>query len=122
MSVQVDVLVEGSAFPHLKSSVVLARTPTRAWLIDCGAPEDRCDLVGGLHGHGLTPADIGGILLTHLHGDHYANVELFPSAVLYVHEQEVESLRALEGCRSASELAAAATAVLTIGATGEDMS
>ncbi len=105
MSVLVDVLVEGSAFPHLRSSVVLARTSSRAWLIDCGAPEDRGDLVAALRGRGLTPADIGGILLTHLHGDHYANVDLFPSAVLYVHEQELESLRALEECRSASELA-----------------
>lgn len=38
---------------------------------------------------GFKLEDIHTIILTHLHGDHYGNNELFPNACFYVHEAEI---------------------------------
>ncbi|NLB53514.1 MAG: N-acyl homoserine lactonase family protein [Syntrophomonadaceae bacterium] len=43
----------------------------------------------GLKKFGVNPEDIDIVILTHLHFDHAANLELFPQAVFFVQESEV---------------------------------
>jgi len=47
------------------------------------------DLVAGLARHGVTPADIDIVVLTHLHFDHIGNNHLFPRAKFYVQRDEL---------------------------------
>jgi len=47
------------------------------------------DLVAGLAGHGLRPADVEVVVLTHVHFDHVGNNELFPNATFIVQRSEV---------------------------------
>lgn len=46
-------------------------------------------LIAALAEHGLTPADIGHVVLTHMHFDHAENLDLFPDAVIVVQRAEV---------------------------------
>jgi glyoxylase-like metal-dependent hydrolase (beta-lactamase superfamily II) len=39
--------------------------------------------------YGVAPNDIEHIILTHLHGDHLGNNEMFPNAQYFVHESEI---------------------------------
>ena len=39
--------------------------------------------------YGVEPGDIQEVVLTHLHGDHLGNNEMFSNAVFYVHESEI---------------------------------
>lgn len=50
---------------------------------------DDQDLVAGLARHGVTPADIDVVILTHLHFDHVGNTELFPNARFVVQRDEL---------------------------------
>ncbi|MFN8518663.1 MAG: N-acyl homoserine lactonase family protein [Chloroflexota bacterium] len=47
------------------------------------------DLTAGLARHGVTPADIDLVLLTHLHFDHVGNNELFPRARFLTQRDEI---------------------------------
>jgi glyoxylase-like metal-dependent hydrolase (beta-lactamase superfamily II) len=47
------------------------------------------DLVSGLAAHGISPADVERVVLTHLHFDHVGNVELFPNARFVVQREEL---------------------------------
>lgn len=48
------------------------------------------DIVAGLARHGVAPADIETVVLTHLHYDHIGNNELFPNARFIVQREELE--------------------------------
>lgn len=91
----------------------IMRDPVHVWLItdgtthilaDSGMPEiaevTRTLNVGGKGGghdslratlaeHGLKPGDIQQIIITHMHFDHAANLELFPDAQILVQRDEV---------------------------------
>lgn len=47
------------------------------------------DLASGLAEHGVTPADIDLVVLTHLHFDHIGNNQLFPNAKFVVQREEL---------------------------------
>ena len=47
-------------------------------------------LVDQLARHGVEPADVGVVVLTHLHVDHTGHVDLFPNARLVVQRSELE--------------------------------
>lgn len=56
-------------------------------------------IVEGLERHGLTPAEIDIVVLTHLHYDHVGNNELFTNAVFIVQKEEMDlALRPPEFC------------------------
>lgn len=46
-------------------------------------------LVDGLASHGLDPSDISTLVLTHLHHDHAANLDLFPTAEIVIQQREL---------------------------------
>ncbi|WP_164974693.1 N-acyl homoserine lactonase family protein [Halegenticoccus tardaugens] len=55
-----------------------------------GGPEPLC---AGLDHHGVTPDDIDMVVLTHLHHDHAANIDLFSNAEFVVQRKEVVAAR-----------------------------
>jgi glyoxylase-like metal-dependent hydrolase (beta-lactamase superfamily II) len=93
MSVFYEILVPGNpaalegGFLGL-SSIVLVRTPGGPMLFDTGHHATKAMLLQALEARGLRPADIGTVVLSHLHFDHANNLELFPQAQVYVSARE----------------------------------
>jgi glyoxylase-like metal-dependent hydrolase (beta-lactamase superfamily II) len=92
----VDLLVVG--FPGKSvchggmgwSTIALLRGHGRVALIDTGPMGMRKLLIERLRGHGLRPADVTDILLTHSHHDHTINWPLFPNARIAIGGQELD--------------------------------
>ena len=100
----------GRGRPRAPISVYLLHHPTRGWwLIDAGYGRRTVDdpntypgrtasramdlemgvpLVDRLGELGLTPADLQGVLVTHLHHDHAGGLEDLPEVPIWVHERE----------------------------------
>lgn len=98
---------------HLPHNGGLMRDPIHCWLVtdgkhhilvDSGMPDieevERSLKVSGFGGgheslktalaeHGLVPADIKYVVLTHIHFDHGSNLDLFPDACIVVQREEV---------------------------------
>ncbi|QXJ31026.1 MBL fold metallo-hydrolase [Saccharolobus shibatae] len=47
-------------------------------------------LLGALKDNGLSPLDIDGVILSHMHYDHSLNSLIFPNAKVYITKEEVE--------------------------------
>jgi glyoxylase-like metal-dependent hydrolase (beta-lactamase superfamily II) len=71
------------------STVALLRGHGRVALIDTGPIGMRKLLMERLERHGLTPADVTDVLLTHSHHDHSINWTLFPQATIAIGDQEL---------------------------------
>jgi N-acyl homoserine lactone hydrolase len=93
---QLDILVQG--YPGKSvchgglgwSTIVLLRGNDRVALIDCGTFSHRANLIAGLQRHGLTPADVTDVVLTHSHHDHSINWVLFPRATIWIGGDELD--------------------------------
>lgn len=72
------------------SCAVLVQSRGQNILIDTGYWPQKERLWAGLQARGLASADIHTIVLTHLHVDHFVNVEDFPRAQVIVSKREVE--------------------------------
>lgn len=72
------------------SSVNLFRDGDRVAIVDAGSPAHGAIIRDRLAGLGLVPGDVTDVLLTHLHWDHIANVDMFPNATVTVHAAEVD--------------------------------
>ncbi|HLE96058.1 MAG TPA: MBL fold metallo-hydrolase [Candidatus Thermoplasmatota archaeon] len=76
-----------------------------ATLVDCGprTPDGWEALVAGLHAHGVRPADVTRVLLTHAHVDHYGNLARLqrgnPSLRAFVHPADRGWIEDYEGGR-----------------------
>ena len=66
------------------STIALLRGHGRVALIDTGAFGQRNLIQARLAAHGLTPADVTDVLLTHSHWDHSINWVMFPKAKIYI--------------------------------------
>lgn len=66
------------------STIALLRGHGRVALIDTGAFGQRNLIQARLAAHGLTPADVTDVLLTHSHWDHSVNWVMFPKAKVYI--------------------------------------
>lgn len=71
------------------SSVTLVLCGDRRIIIDTSTPEKRGQIISGLEAKGLSPSDIDTVVLTHLHGDHTCNNDLFSNARLMAHVDEI---------------------------------
>lgn len=79
--------------------VWVVRGPDKVWLVDCGfdviaarergREQLRCP-IAALAPLGITPADIGDLILTHLHYDHAGNIGLLPEARIHLQEAELQ--------------------------------
>ncbi|MBS0640583.1 MAG: MBL fold metallo-hydrolase [Acetobacteraceae bacterium] len=93
---QLDILVQG--YPGKSvchgglgwSTIVLLRGHGRIALVDCGTFSHRANLINGLKRHGLTPADVTDVVLTHAHHDHSINWVLFPQASIWIGGAELD--------------------------------
>ena len=65
-------------------------------LVETGSQSSVAALLGALAGHGLGPADLAGVAVTHIHLDHAGGVgdvaRAFPAATVYVHPRGARHL------------------------------
>lgn len=80
----------------LHFNVLLVRIGSENWLVDTGNGGQRGLLVKHLANLGLAPKDIDGIIISHLHGDHFGGLTdsagklVFPNAKYFVNRTEIE--------------------------------
>jgi len=92
---EIDIVVQGfpGKAPHHGglgwSTVALIRNAGRTALVDAGSFGMRKLLMDRLAKHGLKPADVTDVLLTHAHHDHCVNWTLFRHARIVVGAQEL---------------------------------
>ena len=97
--------------------VWVIRSGAAVWLVDTGFNAAmarqrarrflRCP-VRSLSALGIEPADIGDVIVTHLHYDHAGNLDLLPQARIHIQERE---LHYATGCQMCKPLFRAAFAV-----------
>jgi len=93
---EIEVLVQG--FPGRMvchgglgwSTVVMLRGHGRVALVDVGSFNMRKAIFEQLARHGLTPADVTDVLLTHSHYDHALNWVMFPNARIVIGATELD--------------------------------
>jgi glyoxylase-like metal-dependent hydrolase (beta-lactamase superfamily II) len=71
------------------STIALLRGHGRVAFIDTGSFSQRHLILDRLTAHGLTPADVTDVLLTHSHWDHSVNWIMFPNAKVYIDADEL---------------------------------
>lgn len=95
MAIDYDVIVKGhnlsmrDGFFGL-ANVTLVSTADGPVLFDTGHYCNRPALLKGLAKHGVEPAAVKAVFLSHLHFDHSNNIDLFPAAKVYVSKTEWE--------------------------------
>ena len=82
------IVRDGPAVLEARSTVTLVSRGDRRLLVDTSAPENRKMLTEALRSRGLAPSDIEMVVLTHAHGDHQGNLDLFPQAKVVAHRAE----------------------------------
>lgn len=96
---RLDVLVQG--YPGKSvchgglgwSTIALLRGEGRVILVDVGAFGVRKELEKQLAAHGVAPADVTDVVLTHAHYDHSVNYTLFPAATVWIGRVEMDWAR-----------------------------
>jgi N-acyl homoserine lactone hydrolase len=71
------------------STIALLRGHGRVVLIDTGSFGQRQLIQDRLAAHGLSPADVTDVLLTHAHWDHSVNWVMFPRAKVFIDRTEL---------------------------------
>ena len=97
---RVDLLIPGlpakaDHFLFGICSLLLLRDGKRNILFDCGPFRVRRTLVKALDAHGLAPADIDTVFVSHLHWDHIENIDLFRHAEILVPKVEYDYAAAI---------------------------
>ena len=77
-------------------AVYLARSAGRCALFDTGPAGRRRALLRALARHGLGPADVDVVVLSHRHYDHLQNADLFTRAAVFLHPAESRALVAAD--------------------------
>jgi N-acyl homoserine lactone hydrolase len=72
------------------STVALLRGHGETVLVDTGGYGYRVPLLAALKEHGVAPAEVTAVALTHCHWDHACNFPLFPNARVIVPRHELE--------------------------------
>ncbi|TXK85789.1 MBL fold metallo-hydrolase [Paenibacillus sp. N3.4] len=84
MSLQIQMLGTGSAFAKsYYNTSALIHCQGRKVLIDCGSTTPK-----SLHEIGLTPDQIDGIVISHIHADHVGGLEEIAFRLLYLHNRK----------------------------------
>jgi glyoxylase-like metal-dependent hydrolase (beta-lactamase superfamily II) len=80
-----DILLPGSVGPHVASTCSLVRDGTAVIVIDPGLAPSQDAILAPLRQHGIEPAAVTDVVLSHHHPDHALNVALFPAARVHDH-------------------------------------
>src|SRR5579883_2758429 len=93
MGIEYDIIVSGHNLSMRDgffgmANVTLISTEDGPILFDTGHYSNRLMLLKGLARHGVAPAAIKAVFLSHLHYDHSVNIDLFPQAKVYVSQRE----------------------------------
>ena len=84
-SARVDVLLEGSLGPNVRSTCSLIRDGTLLAVVDPGLAPSQASILGPLRALGVAPEEVNAVILSHHHPDHTINVALFPRAAVHDH-------------------------------------
>jgi len=79
---------DGAIVLEARSTVTLVTRGHRRILVDTSGPQNRQLLIEALAEKGVGPQDIEAVVLTHAHGDHDGNLQMFPNAKLIAHHLE----------------------------------
>jgi glyoxylase-like metal-dependent hydrolase (beta-lactamase superfamily II) len=82
---EVHVLFEGYVGEHTASTVALIRDRDAAIVWDPGMVPSQAVILEPIRRHGLHPAEVTDVVLSHHHPDHSMNVGLFPNARVHDH-------------------------------------
>jgi glyoxylase-like metal-dependent hydrolase (beta-lactamase superfamily II) len=82
---RVDILLDGSAGPHVVSTCSLVRDGDAVIVIDPGLSPSQAAILEPLAALGLAPDAVTDVVISHHHPDHTLNVALFPMARVHDH-------------------------------------
>ena len=121
-SARIDVLLEGSLEPTVRSAWTLVRDGELVAVIDPGLAPSQAAILDPLSALGVAAKDVNAVILSHHHPDHTINAALFPNAAVHDHwavyrGDDWES-RECEG----AELSASVRLIRTPGHSAEDLS
>lgn len=80
---------EEGVIMEANSSVTLVICGDRRIIIDTSTPDKRGEILSNLEARGVSPQEVDTVVLTHLHGDHTSNNDLFPNAEFLAHVDEL---------------------------------
>jgi glyoxylase-like metal-dependent hydrolase (beta-lactamase superfamily II) len=84
-SARFDILLVGSAGPHVASTCSLIRDGAAVVVVDPGLAPSQDSILEPLAQLGLGAADVTDVVLSHHHPDHTINAALFPAARVHDH-------------------------------------
>jgi glyoxylase-like metal-dependent hydrolase (beta-lactamase superfamily II) len=121
-SARIDVLLEGSLEPTVRSTCTLVRDGELVAVIDPGLAPSQAAILDPLSALGVAAEDVTAVILSHHHPDHTINAALFPAAAVHDHwavyrGDDWES-RECEG----AEVSASVRLIRTPGHSAEDLS
>jgi glyoxylase-like metal-dependent hydrolase (beta-lactamase superfamily II) len=121
-SARIDVLLEGSLEPTVRSTCTLVRDGDVVAVIDPGLAPSHAAILDPLSALSVAADDVTAVILSHHHPDHTINAALFPEAAVHDHwavyrGDDWES-RECEG----AELSASVRLIRTPGHSAEDLS
>lgn len=112
---------EEGVIMEANSSVTLVICGDRRIIIDTSTLDKRGELLSNLEARGVSPQEIDTVVLTHLHGDHTCNNDLFPNAEFLAHVDELPP-RGIEPILEDQEICEGVRLVHTPGHTRGSMS
>jgi N-acyl homoserine lactone hydrolase len=112
---------EEGVIMEANSSVTLVICGDRKIIIDTSTPDKREEILSGLEARGISPQEVDTVVLTHLHGDHTSNNDLFPNAEFLAHVDELPP-RGIEPILEDQEICDGVRLVHTPGHTRGSMS
>lgn len=115
------ILQEGMAGPKVRSTVSLVIDGDHVIVIDPGMAPSQAAILDPLRGHGVAPADVTDVIISHHHPDHTVNIGLFGDARVHdywaTYHYDTWTSRSAEGF----EVSPSVVTWLTPGHTREDI-
>jgi glyoxylase-like metal-dependent hydrolase (beta-lactamase superfamily II) len=119
---RVDVLLEGSLEPGVRSTCTLVRDGHLVAVIDPGLAPSQASILDPLRELGLSPNEVTAVVLSHHHPDHTINAALFPMAAVHDHWAVYRGDHWEDRDCEGAELSPSVCLIRTPGHSAEDLS